>query len=70
MGIKAFDNKGKDAGTERMRQFDGLIEYSKSAKEYYEKDFSVVSYTELGNVIWYAEQLREHIKREHPEITL
>ena len=73
MGIK-FGSKGKKTDAKKsvspqMKQFlEGLLGYAESAKSYYERGFTAKCYSELDTVIWYAENIRDRIKIEHPEL--
>ena len=66
MGI-TFGGKEKKSGLVKIQFFDGLIDYAKSTKKYYERGYPALAREELNNVLWYAEELRKRIKREHPE---
>jgi len=68
MGIAFGSDKGKESELVKKPFFDGLIDYAKSAKKYHERGFPAKSHSELDTVIWYAENIRERIKRENPEL--
>lgn len=70
MGIAVFDGKGKKVIPDKkktMQFLDSMIEYAESARAYYKQGFPPMCITEIGNVLWYAENIKERIKRDYPE---
>lgn len=65
-----FGSKGKEQNTvskQIMQNLDGMIGYAESAKSYYKQGFPTMCHSELDTVIWYAQNIRERIRRKYPE---